>query len=210
LCEFLAAKGFWVMYPRYRGAWESGGNFLERSPQEDVLDVIEELPKGFEEVALGRRFSAKPERVFVIGGSFGGAAAILAALDSRVNRVVANCPVTDWTILDRSETVETSNQNYAGYIRAAFANAYRLSDANWEKLRTRNFYSPWARRREIDGSKIMIVHAKDDPHAPFAGSVSFAEATGAKLKTVERGGHLRTEDMLRKHWTPIRKFLSRA
>ena len=23
LSEFLAAKGFWVIYPRYRGAWES-------------------------------------------------------------------------------------------------------------------------------------------------------------------------------------------
>ena len=30
LAEFLAAKGFWVIYPRYHGAWESGGEFLER------------------------------------------------------------------------------------------------------------------------------------------------------------------------------------
>src|SRR5215472_977306 len=29
LAEFLAAKGFWVIYPRYHGAWESGGEFLE-------------------------------------------------------------------------------------------------------------------------------------------------------------------------------------
>ena len=36
LSEFLAAKGFWVIYPRYRGAWESGGHFLEKSPHEDM------------------------------------------------------------------------------------------------------------------------------------------------------------------------------
>src|ERR1035441_9301255 len=28
LAEFLAAKGHWVFYPRYRGAWESGGEVL--------------------------------------------------------------------------------------------------------------------------------------------------------------------------------------
>jgi pimeloyl-ACP methyl ester carboxylesterase len=206
LCEFLAAKGFWVVYPRYRGAWESGGNFLERSPHEDILDVISELPKGFEEIAFGRRFSVRPEQVFVIGGSFGGAAAILASLDSRVNKVVANCPVTDWAILDRAEKVETSNENYAAYIRAAFGNAYRLSDANWEKLRSGRFYSPWAQRAEIDGSKIMMVHAKDDPHVPFEGSVRFAAATGATLKTLKRGGHLRTEDVVRKRWKSIKRF----
>ncbi|HEV2174645.1 MAG TPA: hypothetical protein VGR71_13805, partial [Nitrospira sp.] len=31
LSKFLASKGFWVIYPRYRGAWESGGEFLRKS-----------------------------------------------------------------------------------------------------------------------------------------------------------------------------------
>jgi esterase/lipase len=56
LMEFLAGKGFWVLYPRYRGAWESGGQFLEKSPHEDILDILDELPKGLEEIAFGRRF----------------------------------------------------------------------------------------------------------------------------------------------------------
>ena len=43
LSDFLAAKGFWVIYPRYRGAWESGGEFLAKSPHEDILDVLDEL-----------------------------------------------------------------------------------------------------------------------------------------------------------------------
>src|ERR1700678_1780544 len=112
LCEFLAGEGFWVVYPRYRGAWESDGEFLERSPHEDILDVVDELPKGIEETAFGRRFDLTPDEIFVIGGSFGGAATILASLDSRVKKVVANCPVVDWGILDRAEKVETSSDNY--------------------------------------------------------------------------------------------------
>ena len=54
LSEFLAAKGFWVIYPRYRGAWESGGEFLAKSPHEDILDVLDELPKGLKKLRLVR------------------------------------------------------------------------------------------------------------------------------------------------------------
>ena len=206
LVEFLAGKGFWVVYPRYRGAWESGGKFLQRSPHEDILDVVDELPKGFVESAFGRRFALRADQIFVIGGSFGGAAAILSSLDSRVNKVVANCPVTDWEILDRSEKLETSQENYAAYIREAFGNAYRLSDANWEKLRSGNFYSPWARRTEIAAEKVLVFHAMDDPNVPYAGSVRFAEETGVRLRSVRRGGHLSTEWVVRRYWEGIRKF----
>ena len=72
LSEFLPAKGFWVIYPRYRGAWESSGEFLGRSPHEDILDIISELPKELEEIAFGQRFRLSPNQISVIGGSFGG------------------------------------------------------------------------------------------------------------------------------------------
>lgn len=204
LCEFLAGQGFWVVYPRWRGAWESGGEFLLRSPHLDILDVVGELPRGLTEIAFGRRFALTPDEIFVIGGSFGGAAAILASLDARVNKVVANCPVTDWAILDRAEKTETSNENYAAYIRAAFGNAYRLSDANWRELGKGKFYSPWARRAEITAAKVLMFHAKDDPHVPYAGSVRFARETGVRLRTVARGGHLSTEWVVRMYWRGLK------
>jgi pimeloyl-ACP methyl ester carboxylesterase len=160
LAEFLAGKGFWVIYPRYRGAWESGGEFLDKSPHQDILDILNELPTELEEIAFGRRFRLSPDQVFVIGGSFGGTAAILLSLDPRVRRVVANCPVVDWSILDRAEKAETSKKNYAEYVRGAFGNGYRLSDANWQKLRNGTFYSPWHHRHEINSSKVLIFHLR--------------------------------------------------
>jgi hypothetical protein len=90
-----------------------------RSPHEDILDILDELPTELEEIAFGRRFRFAPNQVFAIGGSFGGAAAILLSLDSRVTRVVTNCAVVDWSILDQAEKAETSKENYAeqGSIR---------------------------------------------------------------------------------------------
>jgi len=206
LAEFLAGKGFWVIYPRYRGAWESGGEFLAKSPHEDVLDILDELPKELEEIAFGRRFQLSPDQVFVIGGSFGGAAANLLSLDPRVNRVVANCSVVDWSILEKAEKAETSKANYADYIRLAFGNAYRVSDANWRKLRSGTFYNPWHHRNEIDGSKVLMFHAKDDPNVPYRSTKKFAQIIGAKLKTLQRGGHISTDYITRKYWAEIKKF----
>ena len=206
LAEFISRSGFWVIYPRYRGAWESDGQFLARSPHEDILDILDDLPAELEDTAFGQEFRLAPERIFVIGGSFGGAAAILLSLDPRVRRVVANCPVVDWSILPTAEKAETSKASYAEYIRQAFGNAYRLSDANWQKLKAGDFYNPWHLRNEINGSKLLMFHAMDDPNVPYERTRKFAEITGAKLKTLKRGGHISTDYITRKYWPQIKRF----
>ncbi|MCU1256663.1 MAG: hypothetical protein JWM83_2962 [Candidatus Angelobacter sp.] len=206
LMAFLAAKGYWVFYPRYRGSWESGGKFLQHSPHKDILDVIDELPKGVRELAFGQRFVLSPDGIFVIGGSFGGAAAILASLDERVKKVIANCPVVDWGILDRSAKAETSNPNYAAYIREAFGNGYRLSERNWHKLYSGKFYNPVDHVQEIKDSKVMMFHAKDDPYVSYKSVKDFADRTGVKLNSFARGGHLSTEMIVRKYWHRIKHF----
>jgi|SRR5580658_3751704 pimeloyl-ACP methyl ester carboxylesterase len=206
LAELLSGKGYWVFYPRYRGAWESGGEFLERSPHLDILDVVSGLSREFRELAFGKRFRVAVDEFFVIGGSFGGAAAILSSLDPRVRKVIANCPVVDWAILAREQKKETSNPSYAAYIRAAFGEGYRLSDRNWNKLRGGNFYNPAYHAREITASKIMMFHAQDDPYVPYRSVQKFARITGVKLKLLRRGGHLSTDLIVRKYWEQMQKF----
>lgn len=206
LAEFLAARGFWVIYPRYRGAWESDGKFLEKSPHQDILDVLDALPGELQDFAFGERFRLSPEEIYVIGGSFGGAAAILLSLEPRIRRAVANCPVVDWSILDKAEKAETSKESYAEYIREAFGNAYRLSDVNWNKLRRGDFYNPWHHRSEIIGSKLMLFHAKDDPNVPYERTREFAQLTQATIQTIQHGGHISTDYVVRKYWAKIRKF----
>ena len=206
LVTFLASMGYWVLYPRYRGAWESGGEFLERPPHEDILALLVELRNGIREAAFGRKFVVKPDEVFVIGGSFGGATALLCSLDPRVKRVLANCPVVDWAILRNEEKLETSNPSYAAFIGEAFGNGYRLSNRNWNKLRRGNFFNPARHIKDFDPAKIMMIHAEDDPFIPYKLVARFAKETGIRLKTVRRGGHLRTEDVVRKYWPQIEKF----
>ena len=206
LAEFLAGKGYWVFYPRWRGAWESGGQFLEKSPEQDLREVMDELPKGIREVAFGQRFSLSPDEIFVIGGSFGGAAAILASLDPRVKKVIANCPVVDWGILGKEEKKETSNPSYVAYIREAFGNGYRLSEKNWKKLYSGAFYNPVHHVGVLSPEKILMFHAKDDPYVPWRSVSRFAKKAGIRLHLFARGGHLSTEMVVQKYWGRIGKF----
>lgn len=206
LAQFLSRKGYWVFYPRYRGAWESSGSFLAKAPHLDILDVIGELPKGFTESAFGKRFSLSPDEIFVIGGSFGGTAAILCSLDPRVKKAVANCPVVDWSILPAEQKKETSNPSYAAYIREAFGQGYRLSEKNWNKLRSGAFYNPMHHVGEIDPAKLMMFHAKDDPYIPWRQVEKFARLTGVRLKLLSTGGHLSTSQTVQKYWPLIRRF----
>jgi len=207
LVEYLSGQGYWVFYPRWRGAWESGGQFLERSPHLDILDIVEELPKGIQELAFGRTFTCSPDKIFVIGGSFGGAAAILCSPDRRITKVIANCPVVDWAILRKEQKKETSNRSYSAYIRAAFGNGYRLSAKNWNKLHSGVFYNPAHHLTELTPSKILIFHAKDDPYIPWRIVDRFAKRAGIRLKLLPRGGHLRTEYVVQTYWRQIKTFL---
>jgi pimeloyl-ACP methyl ester carboxylesterase len=207
LAEFLAHRGYWVFYPRWRGAWESGGEFLKKSPAEDIADVITGIAKGrIRESAFGREFRVKPTSIFVIGGSFGGAAANLSSLDRRVTKVIANCPVVDWNVLRDEQEKETSNKSYPAYIREAFGNGYRLTDRNWDKLRRGDFYNPARHIRELTASKIMMFHAKDDPYIPWRQVDAFARRAGIQLNLLERGGHLSTTRTVQKYWPRIRRF----
>jgi len=114
--------------------------------------------------------------------------------------------VVDWAILDHAEKAETSRGSYAAYIQEAFGHAYRLSDENWAKLRSGTFYSPWHHRNEINPAKLLMFHAKDDPHVPYEVSRKFAEVTGVKLKSLQRGGHISTDYVTRKYWPLIKRF----
>ncbi|OHA21025.1 MAG: hypothetical protein A2849_01820 [Candidatus Taylorbacteria bacterium RIFCSPHIGHO2_01_FULL_51_15] len=242
--KFWARKGFWVFFPRYRGTWESGGEFLRESPEKDILDVIDELPKGFTDLWSGKRYklpSADCE-IYLLGGSFGGPAAILCSRDPRVRKAVAFAPVIDW----KAPSDEPMGK-LGAFLPKGFGNSYRFSKKNWRRLSENKFYSPislipslrsspaggelpkgegWeprgsasppARARTIktgkegcpvfalprnrlrgtggdgvvgvDGSKLLIFHAKDDRSVPYSYTKRFAAKTGAKLITLQTGGH---------------------
>jgi alpha-beta hydrolase superfamily lysophospholipase len=204
LCEFLAQKGYWVFIPRYRGSWESGGSFLKVSPHRDVLDIIDQLPRGFRDLWSGKIYKVPRPEIYLIGASFGGPAVILASRDPRVRHAIAFSPVTDWRVETKSEPID----KLGAFARAAFGNAYRGTARDFNKLKGGSFYNPAHETASIDGAKLLIIHAKDDKVVYAKTSVAFARATGARLVLIPRGGHLSISNtMVPEFWKKIRGFL---
>lgn len=203
--EFWSKRGFWVFCPRYRGTWESGGEFLKHSPHEDILDIIDELPKGFTELWSGEKYKVRPSELYIFGGSFGGSAAILSSRDARVTKAVAISPVIDWQAPSKDEPMD----KLGAFLPKGFGNAYRFSPKNWTRLSRGEFYNPIDEADSIDGSKLLVFHAKDDRIVPYPPTKKFAQKTGAKLITIKRGGHFGiSESTLPKFYTSIKKFLN--
>jgi len=74
-------------------------------------------------------------------------------------------------------------------------------------FRKNTFYYRWHHRNEVNPSKVLIFHAKDDPQMPCERSREFAEMTGVALKSLKRGGHISTDYVIRKCWPQIKNVL---
>ena len=46
LMTILADKGFVVVFPRYKGTWESDGEFLKESPVKDIEEILQVIKTG--------------------------------------------------------------------------------------------------------------------------------------------------------------------
>jgi|TARA_Y100000310_G_scaffold344730_1_gene459120 dipeptidyl aminopeptidase/acylaminoacyl peptidase len=183
--NFFSKHGYWTFLPRYRGSWESDGEFLQYSPEQDALDVISGISEGFVDIGSGEEFKLKPRNIYLIGSSFGGPAALLAAKDPRVNKVVAFYPVVDWTAESHDEPLDLLYR----FVKEGFGNGYRFQKENWDKLSKGDFYNPVKHENEIPGEKVLIIHAKDDETVLWKPVQAFAKAVNCKLILLESGGH---------------------
>jgi pimeloyl-ACP methyl ester carboxylesterase len=186
LAGFLSKKGYWVFVPRYRGSWESGGRLLAKSPHQDVLDLIDQLPRGFRDFGSDRIRKIRNPKVYVVGSSFGGPAALLVSKDARVKKVLAISPVVDWRADNRDEPLTQMGR----YVATEFGAGYRVASRGWERLGAGKLYNPATALNLIDGRKILIIHAKDDDIVGFAPTKKFAKDTGSVLVPLRTGGHL--------------------
>jgi len=202
--EFWSKKGYWTFFPRYRGTWESAGTFLKDSPEKDIFDVIESLPRGFKDYWTEKKYQVTPSVINIVGSSFGGPAAILASRDPRINKTICISPVVDWIEENKSDPLDDLYK----LLRDAYGNAYRVSKRNWNKLAKGNFYNPAKQIREIDGRKIIIFHAKDDDIVLLKPVAKFASQTGSRLVVLEKGGHLSSSMLMsKKYYRMIKNFV---
>lgn len=186
LMRKFSRMGYWTILYAYRGTWESGGTFLEYPPSEDVTTIINNLGK-FEDLWSGAEYSIQNPEMYLIGGSFGGAATILASRDPRVKKAVALSAVTDWRAqAETLEPLETMNE----YLPKAFGNGYRGEQEVYRKLLVGDFYNPTFEKETLKGEKLLLIHYKHDLVVHSAPAEALARDIGAKFVMLPGDMHM--------------------
>ncbi|MEX0673104.1 MAG: prolyl oligopeptidase family serine peptidase [Candidatus Paceibacterota bacterium] len=189
--QYWSEQGYFVVFPRYRGTWESRGSFLKESPTKDVTDTVNAVFHPLRDIYSGEEFTIVPDAVYVLGSSFGGPAALFSSSDPRVTKVIGLSSVIDWRIPTPAE----SNDALKQFITEGFGPTYRFDDTDWAKLEEdTHFYNPITMQDRIDPEKVLLIHAEDDPFCPAQALKTFAKETGVTTELYAQGGHLGISD----------------
>jgi dipeptidyl aminopeptidase/acylaminoacyl peptidase len=180
LVQALASRGYAVLQPNFRGSTYQGREFYEagegewgRKMQDDLEDGVAWL------VAQGL---ADPERVCIVGWSYGGYAALMGVV---ATPELFQCAASINGVADLQRL----------RARWSFDPAYRR--AMQEMLGTKGIritdFSPVHQADRIR-APVLIVHAEDDGRVPFEHGRSMSAALERRdaditFVQIERGGH---------------------
>ncbi|WP_417479279.1 alpha/beta hydrolase family protein [Maricaulis maris] len=204
--QFLAARGYAVFQPQFRGSDGFGRNFITmahgewgRTMQDDVSDAVHHLV----ETGVAAR-----DRVCLFGWSYGGYAALAGAtLTPELYRcTIAGAPVSDVFEMMEYET---------GRFRGASVTYWAEYIGDW---RSETEYitriSPALNASDVQ-APMMIIHGTDDLIVPFEQAELMAAAMEAagkpyELVAIQDGPHQSyrmTVDNSRELYTALERFL---
>lgn len=205
--SFLASKGYVAFGLRYRGTWESEGNFLKYSPAKDVKDAITYLikNKGIIDAWSGQKIPVKIKHFDLFGASFGGPAVLLNSKTEKVRKVIAITPVVDFRKSGPGETW----QKFLQFTKEGFGDAYRTQkSSDWQKLLKTDFYNPVTMVDIISPKKCFILQTLDDDVCIPENTRTFEEKTGVEVYYKPKGGHFGLSIMTHGfYWRKISQFL---
>jgi dipeptidyl aminopeptidase/acylaminoacyl peptidase len=185
---FLADRGYAVLQPNYRGSAGFGDKYLELGDGEWGLKMQDDIVDA--KAWAVERGLADPDRVCVVGASYGGYVAMRAAQRDHAH---FRCAVSFAGVSDLPEMLKNDRRSLFGKFMREY----------WEK-RTGDLsaVSPIKFPQEF-GMPILVVHGKKDLRVPVEQSrdlVDLLRGAGKKVVYVEQpeGDHhfSRMEDRL--------------
>lgn len=189
--QSLAARGWLVLQPNFRGSEGYGRAFTEAGwrrwgdrMQEDVEDCVASL------IAGGR---ADPDRVAIMGASYGGYAALMGAVrrPELYKAVVSIAGVSDLPQMLTTEKAEGFDSPSYLYWRKTVGDP----DAD------RAMLEAWSPRRQaaLIAAPVLLIHGKEDTTVLVEQSKIMRDALKKAGKTVD---YLEIPDMGHGGWKP--------
>lgn len=167
--QFMADRGYAVIQPNYRGSTGFGSAFQEKGEGEWGLKMQDDLNDAI--THLGKEGIADAKRVCMVGGSYGGYAAMRAAQrDGALYRcAVSFAGVSDLAHLARYDSRFLYGKTYRASLKEKAPDFAAVSPLNFPA----QFSAP-----------ILLVHGKKDLRVPVKQSREMAEKLQKAGKTV--------------------------
>lgn len=174
--QAMASRGYAVLQVNFRGSAGFGDKFLEagygqwgRKMQTDLSDGVK---------ALAAEGVIDPKRVCIVGGSYGGYAALAgAALDPGVYR----CAASWGGVSDLRRFIDWENSEKGRYAFRYFSRFVGAKDSRDPSLAE---ISPAAHADAVS-IPVLLIHGKDDSIVPLEQSQIMADALRKAGKPVE-------------------------
>jgi dienelactone hydrolase len=169
LSQFLAARGYAVLQPQFRGSAGFGDDWLNDNALRNWRAAITDVATSAR--WLGSQGIADPNRIAIVGWSYGGYAALQSAIiDPQLYKaVVAVAPVTDFGMLKEDYVGFTS----AGLVAKEIGSGSYIAEG-----------SPLRRAAEIQ-APVLLVHGDLDANVLFRHSEKMNAALRSAGKQVE-------------------------
>lgn len=177
--QALASRGYVVLQPNFRGSEGYGPSFTAAGYGEWGRKMQTDLSDGVKH--LSTQGAIDPKRVCIVGGSYGGYAALAGvALEPGVYR----CAVAVSGISDLRRFLMWKRGNLGGGRNDTLRFWRRFMGVEGEDESGLDAYSP-ARQAAKVKAPVLLIHGKDDLVVPFEQSQFMADALTAVGRPVE-------------------------
>jgi dipeptidyl aminopeptidase/acylaminoacyl peptidase len=178
MAQFFASRGYMVLQPNFRGSSGFGAKFLHagrgewgRKMQDDITDGVKAL------VSSGR---ADPERVCIVGASYGGYAALAggAFTPDLYKCVAAIAPVSDLPRMLIDEKRDSGKDHWVYAYWTKVIGDLKAERKKLESISPVNFAADFQ-------APVLLIHGKDDTVVPMRQSTRMERALKNAGKSVE-------------------------
>jgi len=176
----LREKGYSVFYPRFRGTWESQGNFLKENPAKDVLEVINVINQG---IKLSETVGYVSSDFYILATSFGGAISLSLQKNDKIKKIISLSQISYFTKVTGIQTLKS-------HLRDVFTMAYRFTDEDWENLISNKIIAPLKDFDSTTSTKHLVISGELDEQILIGELKEFCLKNLISIKSYPNVGHI--------------------
>lgn len=207
LMTLLAENGYFVIFPRYRGTWESSGQFLKETPIKDIEQIVNLVKVGeVKELYTDKSLKVPQKPIFLLGSSFGGSIALAFADQSGIDKIIALSPIVNFKQHNNSGD-EQDFLRLSEFIHKAFGEAYRFKDEDVKRLASGELFNPPEEIKPERVSDILVIYDKSDDEVDYKKIEAYAEKNNIMTISSNNIGHLSFSKLSRETWVHIFEWL---